>query len=70
MAKPPVIGEYQNTARTEGCGGSGQNSKRNGAFLMVAYQTYKFRASDGALIVSGQSPKMGGSYSVTMAPLA
>lgn len=33
------------------------------------FQTYAFRASDGALIVCGKSPKMGGAYSVTVVPV-
>jgi hypothetical protein len=33
------------------------------------FQTYEFRASDGALVVCGKSNKMGGAYSVTVVPL-
>jgi hypothetical protein len=33
------------------------------------FQTYEFRASDGALVVCGKSTKMGGAYSVTMVPV-
>lgn len=32
------------------------------------FQEYKFRKSDGALVVYGDSRKMGGEYSVTMMP--
>ncbi|WP_080727839.1 hypothetical protein [Ralstonia solanacearum] len=33
------------------------------------FQTYEFRTSDGALTVSGQSPKMMGPYTVTIVPV-
>ena len=32
------------------------------------YQTYQFRGSDGAFVISGKSRKMAGKYSVTMKP--
>ncbi|QTB53551.1 hypothetical protein J3C54_30810 [Burkholderia pseudomallei] len=32
------------------------------------FQAYEFRASDGAFVISGTSPKMGGAYCVTLLP--
>ncbi len=34
------------------------------------FQHYEFRVSDGAFVISGKSPKMAGSYVVTMTPAA
>lgn len=32
------------------------------------WQTYKFDENDGALVINGDSPKMGGKYSVRLLP--
>ncbi|MFY4695253.1 hypothetical protein [Burkholderia glumae] len=34
------------------------------------FQGYQFRKSDGAFVISGESEKMGGEYSVTLYPAA
>ena len=36
--------------------------------LSARWQTYKFDSNDGALVVSGDSPKMGGEYTVRLLP--